>query len=126
MISYIQFMQLVGFAFLMSLGQLLLKKTALVISGMNIFSLREFGLLKSIASVLQIHWLYLALCVYLFAIILWLHILQKVPLSIAYPFSSLAMIIVPIMANQIFSEKLSFSYWTGATLIIIGIIIIAK
>ena len=31
-----------------------------------------------------------------------------------------------IMASQLFSEKLSFSYWTGAGLICIGIIIIAK
>ena len=51
---------------------------------------------------------------------------EKVPLSIAYPFSALAMIIVPIMASQIFAEKLSLSYWFGAILIIIGIIIIAK
>ena len=31
-----------------------------------------------------------------------------------------------IMASQLFSEKISVSYWSGAILIIIGIIIIAK
>ena len=126
MLITIQVFQLIGFAFLMSLGQLLLKKTALIISDMNSISIQESGVYKSVLLVLQIPWLYLALFLYLFAIILWLHILQKVPLSIAYPFSALAMIIVPIMASQIFAEKLSLSYWFGAILIIIGIIIIAK
>jgi len=126
MLMTIQVVQLIGFAFLMSLGQLLLKKTALVISNIDNFSIQSLGLYKSISLLFQIPWLYLALLIYLFAITLWLYILQKVPLSIAYPFSALAMIIVPVAASQIFSERLSFSYWVGAILIIIGIIIIAR
>ena len=126
MLITIQVFQLIAFAFLMSVGQLLLKKTAIAISDINNNSIQELGLYKSISLIMQIPWLYLAFCVYLLAIPLWLYILQKVALSIAYPFSALAMIMVPIMASQIFAEKLGFSYWIGAFLIIIGIIIIAK
>ena len=80
------------------------------------------GIIKSV----QIPWLYMALTVYAFATILWLYILQRIPLSIAYPFSALAMVIVPILAVFIFGERLSWSYWLGASFIFIGIIIIAR
>ena len=51
---------------------------------------------------------------------------EKVPLSIAYSFSALAMVIVPTLTSQIFYKKLSLFYWLEAVLIIIGIIIILK
>ena len=123
MINSIQVLQLIGFSFIMSLGQLLFKKTALTISDN---STDTAGLLEGIFRAIQIPWLYCALVTYALATVLWLYILQRIPLSIAYPFSAIAMILVPFLSTYIFSEKLSLSYWFGACLIIIGITIIAK
>ncbi len=121
MLNYIQIIQLTSFAFLMSLGQILFKKTALSIS-----SNETMGLIEGIIKALSIPWLYLALTAYAFATVFWLYLLQRIPITIAYPFTALAMVIVPILAVFVFGERLSPSYWLALSLIIAGIIIIAN
>ena len=125
MLTYFQIFYLISFAFLMSLGQILFKKTALTISG-TMSSSEGLGLIEGIVKALSIPWLYMALSVYGVATIFWLYILQRIPLPLAYPFSALAMIIVPIAASFIFGDKLTWSYWMGAFLIFFGIVIIAR
>ncbi len=120
MLTYVQIIQLVSFAFLMSLGQILFKKTALSIS-----STEAMGLIEGIIKALGIPWLYLALTTYAFATVFWLYLLQRIPISIAYPFTALAMVIVPIIAFFVFGERLTISYWVALSLIISGIIVIA-
>ena len=109
----------------MSLGQILFKKTALSISD-TLNSEQALGLIDGILKALSVPWLYLALSVYGLATIFWLYILQRIPLPLAYPFSALAMVIVPIAASFIFGDKLTWSYWLGVFLIFSGIVIIAR
>jgi len=109
----------------MSLGQILFKKTALTIS-ITVGSNEGLGLIDGIIRALSTPWLYMALSVYGVATIFWLYILQRIPLPLAYPFSALAMIIVPIAATFIFGDRLTWSYWIGAFLIFSGIVIIAR
>ena len=109
----------------MSLGQILFKKTALSISK-TLSSGDGLGLIEGIIKALSIPWLYLALSVYAVATIFWLYILQRIPLPLAYPFSALAMVIVPVAATFIFGDKLSWSYWIGVILIFSGIVVIAR
>ena len=123
MITYIQILQLVSFTILMSLGQILFKKTALSLAAHPNESL---GLFNGIIQALTVPWLYMALCVYGMATICWLYILQRIPLSLAYPFSALAMVMVPIIAVYLFGERLTWSYWIGVLFIFTGIIIIAR
>ena len=125
MLTYIQILQLLSFTFLMSLGQIFFKKTALSIS-LSMGSDNSLGLIDGLIKALSVPWLYIALCVYALATIFWLYLLQRIPLSLAYPFSAFAMVIVPIAAVLIFGERLTWSYWAGASFIIIGIIIIAR
>ena len=125
MLTYIQILQLVSFTFLMSLGQILFKKTALSIS-LSMGSNSSLGLIEGIIKALSVPWLYMALCVYALATVFWLYILQRIPLSLAYPFSAFAMVIVPIVAVLIFGERLTWSYWVGVLFIFIGIFIIAR
>ena len=125
MLTYIQILQLVSFTFLMSLGQILFKKTALSIS-LSMGSNSSLGLIEGIIKALSVPWLYMALCVYALATVFWLYLLQRIPLSLAYPFSAFAMVIVPIVAVLIFGERLTWSYWVGVLFIIIGIFIIAR
>ena len=125
MLTYIQILQLLSFTFLMSLGQIFFKKTALSIS-LSMGSNNSLGLIDGLIKALSVPWLYIALCVYALATVFWLYLLQRIPLSLAYPFSAFAMVIVPIAAVLIFGERLNWSYWVGASFIIIGIIIIAR
>lgn len=120
--AYIQILQLISFTFLMSLGQVLFKKTALSLSS----NAENLGLIEGILRALSVPWLYMALCVYGCATIFWLYILQRIPLSLAYPFSALAMVIVPVIAVWVFGERLNWSYWLGVVFIFFGIIIIAR
>ena len=126
MISYIQFMQLVGFVFLMSSGQMLFKKTAISIAAYSKNIGEAAGIVDSVIRALQTPYFYFALLVYGLATVLWLYILQRIPLSIAYPFSALAMLIVPIFSFLIFKERLSYSYFMGSILIVSGIAIISR
>ena len=123
MINIIQVIQLIGFTFIMSMGQLLFKKTALTISENTT---NTAGLIEGVSRAIQTPWLYLALTTYALATVLWLYILQRIPLTIAYPFSALAMLLVSLLSIYFFSEKLTLSYFLGAFLIILGITIIAK
>ena len=125
MLTYIQILLLLSFTCLMSLGQILFKKTALSIS-LSMSSNNSLGLVEGLIKALSVPWLYMALCVYALATVLWLYLLQRIPLSLAYPFSAFAMVIVPIAAVLIFGERLTWSYWVGVLFISIGIFIIAR
>ena len=66
-------------------------------------------------------WFWLALTLYGLATILWIVILQQVPLSLAYPFVALGFIIVPLASWGIFKEPLDLYYVGGVALIIMGL-----
>ena len=125
MLSFFQVLQLISFSLLMSCGQILFKKTALSLADEKDPNM-VYGVIEGIIKALTNPWLYFALLVYAVATCFWLYILQRIPLSQAYPFTALAMVIVPIFSLIIFGDKLSYSYWMGAILIISGISIIAR
>ncbi len=125
MLGYIQIIQLICFAVLMSFGQVLFKKTALTISS-KFESNQAPSLIEGLLTAITLPWLYVALTVYAFATVFWLYILQRIPLSLAYPFSALAMVIVPVVSIFLFKEQLQTNYWLGSICIILGVIIIAK
>jgi|TARA_R110002126_G_scaffold291807_1_gene459586 drug/metabolite transporter (DMT)-like permease len=116
-IGYLNITFLVCFAFIMSLGQLLFKKAALSLPPMSLT--KEF-LLACMVNV----WLVSAVAFYGVATVLWVCILQRVPLSLAYPFAALAFILVPAAAWLLFNEAITKSYLVGMAFIILGIITI--
>ena len=120
----IYFLYLLFFVLLMCTGQILFKKTALILS-QSYYSMHISKVFESLLILIKIPYFFLALLVYASATLFWLFILQKIPLSIAYPFTALAMVIIPILSIFLFQEKLSLNYWIGATLIVIGIFIIS-
>lgn len=107
----------------MCTGQLLFKKTAMLAKKITIS--KNSDLLSSIINIIQIPYFFIALIVYGVATFYWLYILQKIPLSIAYPFTALAMIIIPIASLFLFKENLSMNYWIGSFFIFLGIVIIS-
>jgi multidrug transporter EmrE-like cation transporter len=75
----------------------------------------------SIAKLLTSVWFLAAICLYGLSTILWVYILVKLPLSIAYPFSLAGAALVPIFAYFTFNETLGLRTWLGFGLILGGL-----
>lgn len=109
---------LTGFALLLAAGQFMFKFAAQ--NSPNLSSLQGFiGLALS-------PWLWIALTLYGAATVLWIFILQRIPLSLAYPFSALGFIIVPLGAWLVFHEPLTLRYGLGMALILGGLIVLSR
>lgn len=68
-------------------------------------------------------WLGLALLSLSGGMLLWLGVLQTIPVSIAYPMLSLNFVWVTLAARWFWKERISVSHWLGVLLIIFGIIV---
>ena len=69
---------------------------------------------------------WLAICVIIVDLIIWLYILCYIPLSIAFPLSRAVDVLVPISCWIILKEAISPLRWCGIALVIIGLVIVAK
>ena len=58
------------------------------------------------------------------ALLLWLLVLQRIPVSVAYPMLSLNFIFITLAARFIWHERISLRHWLGVVLIITGISIL--
>ena len=67
---------------------------------------------------------YLALAIYGAATVLWIWILTRMPLSLAYPWVASTMVIVPLLAAFLFGETLNLRFWLGSALVMAGIVTI--
>ena len=109
----------------MCTGQILFKKTAIAVSKKTQRLEISDGFIAIILSIVSINYFYLALIIYGIATFYWLYLLQTIPLTMAYPFTALAMVIIPVASYYFFDEQLNDIYWVGAILIFMGIIIIS-
>ena len=66
-------------------------------------------------------WLWIGVAFYLVNFFLWITLLSKVDLSVAFPMSSLTYIIVPLLAMVFLHEKVVLVRWAGIFFIIIGV-----
>jgi multidrug transporter EmrE-like cation transporter len=57
--------------------------------------------------------------------LLWM-LLQRVPLSRAYPFATPGFVLVPTASAWLFGERITGSYVLGATCVVVGIVIISS
>lgn len=99
----------------LSIGQVLLKKSANILNQLDnpwelLFKLPFIG----------------GVSVYGLTAIIWIWALKSVPLSRGYMFMSLAFIIVPVMSYYIFQEPLTKHFWVGVALIIAGVFLTIK
>jgi drug/metabolite transporter (DMT)-like permease len=103
---------------ILSSGQLLFKKAAL--STGTISGLGDVRLL------ITNYWLWLALILYGVATVLWVAILQRVPLSTAVLFNALCFVLVPLAAAAFFGEGLGWRHAGGIALIVTGLVVVAR
>lgn len=99
-------------------------KTGLNTIGINNITLSNLGefALKSAASV----YVWLGLFVFILNFFIWITILSRIDLSVAFPVGSTSYILVPILAMIFLHETISPLRWVGIALIIIGIHFVAK
>lgn len=103
---------------ILSAGQLLFKKAAL-----------STGTISGLGDVRQLllnHWLWLALILYGVATVLWVAILQRVPLSTAVLFNALCFVLVPLAAAAFFGESVGWRHAAGMALIVSGLVVVAR
>lgn len=93
----------------MALGQLLFKQAALSLTAFSPLALLGNG------------WLLLALALYGATTLGWVWILRHMPLAVAYPFMSLAFVLVPVLAWLIWGEPVHWRTWAGSGLIVAGV-----
>ncbi|QLK61615.1 4-amino-4-deoxy-L-arabinose-phosphoundecaprenol flippase subunit ArnE [Enterobacteriaceae bacterium Kacie_13] len=68
-----------------------------------------------------LRWLALAVLLLGIAMLLWLRVLQLLPLSLAYPMLSLNFVLITLCAKWIFHEYVDARHWFGVALIMSGI-----
>ncbi|WP_075180945.1 4-amino-4-deoxy-L-arabinose-phosphoundecaprenol flippase subunit ArnE [Pantoea sp. 1.19] len=73
-----------------------------------------------------LRWLALSLLLLGLAMLLWLWVLQRVPVSVAYPMLSLNVILVVLAARLLWREPVSARHWGGIALIVTGVALLGS
>lgn len=117
-VAAVGWIKLLVFQLILSGGQVLFKQVANATHG-------ESGARWLLA--LAAHPLmWLAVMLYGGATLLWVNILQTLPLSRAYPVMALAFLLVPLAGVVFFGERLDAKYLLGVALIMGGIVLVSR
>ncbi len=100
---------------LLSGGQFLFKRAGLAIQGR---SMLDGGLMLA-----TLPSFYAALAVYGVATVLWIYVLSRLPLTIAYPWIAAATVSVPLIGWLFFGERVTPLFWVGMALIVAGMLL---
>ena len=66
-------------------------------------------------------WLGLALLALGCGMLVWLVVLQRLPVGVAYPMLSLNFVLVTLLASRLFGEHIDARHWFGVALIVGGV-----
>ena len=105
---------------------LLLATIAVLAGGQVLFKLSANGLQLGDPRTFLSFPLVAALGIYGVATLMWLVVLTRLPLSVAFPFYGLTFLLVPLLAWLFLGEPLRIQTLVGGVVIIIGVAICAK
>ncbi|AZF42717.1 Undecaprenyl phosphate-aminoarabinose flippase subunit ArnE [Pseudomonas sp. R1-43-08] len=71
-------------------------------------------------------WLWSALVCLGLGLLVWLLVLQRLEVGIAYPMLSLNFVVVTLMARFVFAEHIDGRHWLGVVLIIAGVVLLGR
>ncbi|ALI04264.1 4-amino-4-deoxy-L-arabinose-phospho-UDP flippase [Pseudomonas sp. FW306-02-F02-AA] len=71
-------------------------------------------------------WLWLALACLGFGLLVWLLVLQRLEVGIAYPMLSLNFVLITLAAHFVFHETIDRRHWIGVALIIAGVVLLGR
>ena len=90
------------------------------------FSFTWENLFPILAQVSSSSWIIFGVAIYASSVLTWLMVLSRVPVSIAYPMTSLAYITSAIAACYFFGENLTPIRIAGIFVIILGVYLVGK
>jgi undecaprenyl phosphate-alpha-L-ara4N flippase subunit ArnE len=70
-----------------------------------------------------LRWLAIAVMLLGLGMLLWLRVLQHLPLSVAYPMLSFNFVLVTLAAQLFYGEKATSRHWLGIAAIMFGILL---
>jgi len=109
--------------FLLAIAQVLVKLGLNKLGGLNI-SVKTF--FSDIIPIISSYYLWLGFLTIIVSSLLWMKVLSKVNLSIAYPLISLSYIFGLLAARYVFGETIPTIRWVGVGVIGIGILFIMR
>lgn len=77
---------------------------------------------SSLAHKMRSPWLWAALFSLGLALLLWLLVLQRLEVGVAYPMLSLNFVLVTLLARWFFAERTDARHWAGVALIVAGVV----
>ena len=103
---------------------------AMLVIGQMLFKYGTNGKnLNTIGSIIKIMFspvILSGLILYGFATMLWLYILNRVPISRAHPIQAMSYPVMLILAKYVFSETIPYTRWIGIGIVFIGIVFIVQ
>ena len=69
-------------------------------------------------------WVWLGLAIFGISAIVWLVVLSRVPLSLAYPFNALGYLVILTASILLLHERANLFTWAGTTLVVAGLVIV--
>lgn len=84
------------------------------------------GVASSWAEKLRSPWLWLALVSLGSGLLVWLLVLQRLEVGIAYPMLSLNFVLITMIARFIFREPIDRRHWLGVALVIGGVVLLGQ
>ncbi|MBD2565384.1 EamA family transporter [Nostoc sp. UIC 10607] len=84
------------------------------------------GASTSIRNLLLSRYFWIWFVCYAFMTILWLYVLQTIPLSQAFPVLGLMYALIPIASHYLLKEQVIFSQWVGISIIITGVVLVVS
>lgn len=106
-----------------AIAQILLKKGMLAIGPVEF---RSDLIITTLRRVLFEPYVFAGLCVFVISMASHLYVLSKVELSFAYPFLSLAYVVVLAYAFFVFDENVGVGRVSGVALICLGTVLVAR
>lgn len=103
-------------------AQIMLKKGMLAVGAVTL----EAGLFQTVFRIVFNPWVFLGLSTFVISMASHLVVLSRVELSFAYPFLSLAYVVVAAYAYYVFKEDVNSLRIAGIGLICIGTILISR
>ena len=116
---------ILGTVFLTACAQLLLKLGADKLALNNAGEVYGSSLISAI-SVLLNPYVAAGMVLYVSSAAIWLWVLSKVDISLAYPFVSLSFVLTLIFGVTVFNEPVNSSKLAGTALIVIGCALVAR
>ena len=84
------------------------------------------GVDTGVGQKLRSPWLWLALLCLGLGLLVWLLVLQRLEVGVAYPMLSLNFVLVTLMARFVFHEHIDGRHWLGVALVIGGVVLLGR